>query len=195
MAEQDRIAAIETATRAVDVSQGSTNLSTVRAMLDLSELGKTGYSKSALTILEKLPPSRTKAELLMRLALDNIPLLEEAIAISETIGAKRTQSFALEQLGQVYESSGRYRQALDATESGLWIAGQIGANDSLYRLQWLRARIRAQTGQKEKAIAAYRSAISTLQNCVLRLPVLRPTFNWMQKRKLNPSTENYYLYC
>ncbi|NJP21687.1 MAG: CHAT domain-containing protein [Hydrococcus sp. CRU_1_1] len=186
LAEQDRIAAIETATRAVDVSQGSTNLSTVRAMLDLSELGKTGYSKSALTILEKLPPSRTKAELLMRLALDNIPLLEEAIAISETIGAKRTQSFALEQLGQVYESSGRYRQALDATESGLWIAGQIGANDSLYRLQWLRARIRAQTGQKEKAIAAYRSAISTLQKLRSEVASASPDVQLDAKTEVEP---------
>lgn len=186
LAEQDRIAAIETASRAVEISQGSENLSTVRAMLDLSELGKSAYRERALTILDKLPPSRTKAELLMDLALEDISLLSEAIAILETIGAKRTQSFALERLGQVYESSGQYQQALDAAEQGLWLAGQIGANDCLYRLQWLRARLYQQTGQKEKAIVAYRGASATLQKLRSQIASASPDVQLDMKTEVEP---------
>jgi tetratricopeptide (TPR) repeat protein len=186
LASQDRIAAIETATRAVGISQGSANLSTVRAMLDLSELSESAYRERALAMLEKLPPSRTKAELLMGLALDDISLISDAIAISETIGAKRTQSFALERLGRVYESSGRYRQAIEAAERGLWIAGQIDALDCQYRLQWLRARLWTQTGQKEQAIVAYRGAISSLQKLRSQIASASPEFQLDTKTEVEP---------
>lgn len=186
LASQDRIAAIETATRAVDIAQGSANLSTVRAMLDLSELGESAYRERALAILEKLPPSRTKAELLMGLAFDDISLINDAIAISEMIGAKRTQSFALERLGQVYESSGRYRQAIEAADKGLWLAGQIEANDCLYRLQWLRAKLFEQTGQKEKAIVAYRGAIATLQKLRSQFASASPDVQLDTKTEVEP---------
>jgi CHAT domain-containing protein len=186
LAEQDRIAAIETATRAVEISKESANLSTVRAMLDLSELGESAYRERALAVLEKLPPSRTKAELLMELALDDLSLLNDAIAISETIGDKRTQSFALERLGRVYESLGQFRQAINPAERGLWIAGQIDALDSQYRLQWLSGRLYRQTGQKEKAIVAYRGAIASLQKLRSQIASASPDFQLDTKTEVEP---------
>jgi CHAT domain-containing protein len=191
LAEQDRLAALNATNRALKTSKGIENLSTVRAMLNRSELSQENYRDRALAILNKLPPSRTKAELLIKLAKNEnqqnaLFLLRDAIAISQQLGAKRTQSFALGQLGNVYEKIGRYKQALEVANKGQQIAGQIGAADNLYPLQWLSARIYQNMGNKKKAIAAYQSAIATLQTLRAEIASASPDIQINTKTEIEP---------
>jgi CHAT domain-containing protein len=186
LAEQDRLAAVNAATRAVEISKRLENLSTVRAMLNLSELGKENYRAHALKILEKLPPSRTKAELLMKLASDHIALISQASDIAQAVGALGTQSFALLQLGKLYEKAGQYQQALEGALRGQWIAQQIGASDSLYRLQWLSARVYQKIGSTEKAITHYRGAIATLQKLRSEIASASPEVQLDTKTEVEP---------
>jgi CHAT domain-containing protein len=190
LSEQDLKAAIHAATRAVEISNGIESLSTVRAMLDLSELGTDNYRERALAILETLTPSRAKAELLMKLASSEpnnaISLLQKAISITEKVGAKRTQSFALAQLGSVYEKAGQKRLALEIAEQGQWIAQQIGANDSLYPLQWLSARVYRQMGKTSEAIANYRGAIATLQKLRSQIATASPEIQIDTRTEVEP---------
>jgi CHAT domain-containing protein len=191
LASQDRQAALWSATRAVEIGRQAQSLSTVRAMVNLTRLSETvDYRSEAATILDQFPPSRSKAELLMELALEDgnaaIALLEKAIATADTIGARRTQSFALVQLGQVYEKTQKYDLALETSQQAQWTAQEVVANDSLYRAQWLSGRIYRATNRSAPAIAAYQSAIATLQKFREEIASASPDWQFDTKRSVEP---------
>jgi CHAT domain-containing protein len=169
LAEQDKLAAIDAANKTVKNSRGTQGLFLVRAMLNLSKLSpQRDYRSGARKILTNTPSSRTKAELLIDLSLQeeentSIALLKDAIATADKVGARRIQSIGYLRLSELYERTGKYQQALIEAERGEWIAQQLMASDILYRFQWLSGKVYRKIGNNEKAITSYQNAIAFLQ--------------------------------
>ncbi|MBW4518373.1 MAG: CHAT domain-containing protein [Scytolyngbya sp. HA4215-MV1] len=128
------------------------------------------------TLLKAEPDSQDKAYLLIGLAnsllqegtrqreLPQIAsLLQTALQVAQKNADKRTESFALGGLGQVYELQADYETALKLTRQAQFAAQQVNAADSLYRWQWQIGRLLGAKGDIQPAIAAYEQAIATLQ--------------------------------
>lgn len=92
-------------------------------------------------------------------------LLEQAVTIAQQINNRRAESFALGELGHIYECQANYDRALTLTRQAQWAADQdLQARDSLYLWQWQAGRIfKAKEQEKpDLAIQAYEEAIATL---------------------------------
>ena len=89
-------------------------------------------------------------------------LLNNAIKTAQSLGDSRSESFALGELGHLYECRQVYSQALDLTQKARWAAEDLKAADSLYLWEWQTGRILNKSGQDKAAIAAYEQAIATL---------------------------------
>lgn len=89
-------------------------------------------------------------------------LLNNAITTAQSLGDRRSESFALGELGHLYECRQSYSQALGLTQKARWASEDLKAADSLYLWEWQTGRILDQSGQDQAAIAAYEQAIATL---------------------------------
>lgn len=91
-------------------------------------------------------------------------LLEPAISIAQRLKTYRAESFALGELGHIYECRQEYQIALELTQKAQLAADQgLNAKDSLFLWEWQAGRIlQAQDKQKE-AIEAYQRAVNTLE--------------------------------
>jgi CHAT domain-containing protein len=92
-------------------------------------------------------------------------LLQSAVTIAAQIQDQRASSFALGELGHLYECRGDYAQALALTEKARWAAEQhLNAKDSLYLWEWQTGRILKAQGDRLGAISLYDRAIATLDD-------------------------------
>ena len=120
-------------------------------------LGLIGVAVTYQRLLPHLPQEHDA--LLLRTA----GALQESSTIAERLGDKRTLSYALGYLGQLYETSFRMNEALQLTRRAVFTAQSVDAPESLYRWQWQLGRQLATIGQLDQAIASYRQATLTLQ--------------------------------
>ena len=88
----------------------------------------------------------------------------EAGTISDSIGDRRTSSYAWGYLGKLYEDERRYDEALQLTRRATFAAQQINAPESLYRWEWQTGRLLTKQGNIDDAIGAYRRAVRSLQS-------------------------------
>ena len=99
-----------------------------------------------------------------RLTLQAGNVLSFAGRTADTIGDRRTASYAWGYLGGLYEEEGRDTEALELSRRAIFAAQQVNAPESLYRWQWQAGRLlRNKLGQREQAIDAYRRAVEALQ--------------------------------
>ncbi|NJL20955.1 MAG: hypothetical protein HC895_09250 [Leptolyngbyaceae cyanobacterium SM1_3_5] len=90
-------------------------------------------------------------------------LLQQAIDAAQPIGDRRSESFALGELGHLYECQQNYGRALELTREAELAADQaLQARDSLYLWQWQTGRIFTLQNQPEEAIRAYEESLLTL---------------------------------
>lgn len=90
-------------------------------------------------------------------------LLQEAIDVAQAIESPRAESFALGQLGNLFERCGDYDKALDLTQAARLAADQNrAARDSLYLWAWQQGRILNAQQQPEAAAIAYSQALDIL---------------------------------
>lgn len=87
--------------------------------------------------------------------------LNQAAALAERFGDRRTLAYAWGTLAALYEDQRRFADALSLTRRAVFAAQQ--APDSLYRWQWQLGRLLAAVGEREAAISAYRAAAFTLE--------------------------------
>ena len=166
LANKDRKNALFVANRALlEADGGLPEFTALTNLLSLSP--NSDYLARAQNILLSLPNSRNKAYAIVKLSkyIDSnlkIETLEWANSVAGSIGDSRAQSFALGEIGNVYEQSNQFDQALSFTQSAIVAAQRDG--DSLYKWQWQAGRILTSTGNSDQAITAYKSAISTLQS-------------------------------
>jgi CHAT domain-containing protein/predicted negative regulator of RcsB-dependent stress response len=126
-------------------------------------------------LLTQLPPSQTSidgrinlARNLMKISDYNsssiVWLLTTAIQQAQTLGERRSQANAIGNLGTLYERHQRFDEAQQLTEKALIISQGIRATDLAYQWQWQLGRILKAKGDRQGAIAAYSTAIKTLQS-------------------------------
>ena len=98
-------------------------------------------------------------------------LLQRSLAMSRQLGDRRGQSFALGELGHLFEcrfatsqAAVDYQQAKKYTQEARLIAEQnLAAQDVLYLWEWQTARILKANNETITARAAYQRAIATLE--------------------------------
>ena len=148
------------------------SLSSVRAWLnwpkisgELHNIQPKDYSQQ-LQILRSLPPSSSKARLLIEMAdyttKDKVTTLKAAIATAEAEEDYATLSWAWGALGAWALEQGQTVVALEQTKQALLAAERIFATDIIYRWQWQLGRIYRVLGQKELAALQYEQALSSL---------------------------------
>ncbi|MFM2313405.1 MAG: hypothetical protein RLZZ04_2681 [Cyanobacteriota bacterium] len=89
-------------------------------------------------------------------------LLQQAVDKAQKLEDSRATSFALGELGHTYECAQGYQQALQLTEQARLTAEKD--KDSLYLWEWQTGRILRAQGKSESSIAAYETAIATLES-------------------------------
>ncbi len=144
--------------------------------------------KQALWLLEQLPDSRDKvyaaidlANLLQPVTLFDetssetqclkpevqskaIELLQQAVSVAQYLKDSRAGSFALGELGHLYECRQDFSRALDLTQQARLAAEQdLFAKDSLYLWDWQVGRIFKVQGKESEALNAYQQAVATLE--------------------------------
>lgn len=140
--------------------------------------------QQAETLLNQLPDMQEKALATIDLALLQMPatvdqpwtsnqcppaeaiasteaLLQQAIQISERIADRRSQSFALGNLGRLYECQGLAPEALRQTQQAR--AAAEYDFDSRYLWEWQAGRILQAQNQTDAAIQAYEQSVATLE--------------------------------
>jgi len=170
---------IKTATSPTTRIQAQANQ--LRLLLETEQLSAFQTLSSEIkTQLKDLPVSRTAisarinfAQSLMQFrkktaadtpsSLDIAQLLATAIEQAKNLQDKRTQSYALGVLGQVYEQTQQLSDAQNLTQQALLIAQDIDAKDIGYQWQWQLGRLLKTKGDTKGAVAAYTEAVNNLQ--------------------------------
>jgi CHAT domain-containing protein/predicted negative regulator of RcsB-dependent stress response len=155
----------------------------------LNLLVKTGQIKAALKLvpeiqarLEGLPPSRAivyayvnLTQTLMQMNKTSekkglwnsgevAKLLANAVRQARELNDARAESYALGQLGYLYEQSQQWSEALSLTQKALVLAQGIQATDIAATWYWQEGRILKAQGNITAAIATYEQAVKTLQS-------------------------------
>ena len=108
--------------------------------------------------------------------------LEQARKLQDT----RSQSYALGQLGELYQQLGQLEQAEKNTKQALAIAQSLGAGDITYRWQWQLGQILKQQGKSEGAIASYGAAVKNLESIRSDLVAVSPDIQFSFRDEVDP---------
>lgn len=167
------------------VSSGSPTTRTQALLNRFRLLVETGQRSQAQALipqisaqLDRLPPGRAKvyarinfAKSLMTMGSEGTPTPEEigqmlasARQDAQALSDPRAESFAVGNLGELYERANQWSDAQRLTEQALVLSQQINAADMMYLWQWQLGRILKAQSDREGAIAAYSDAITTLQS-------------------------------
>lgn len=144
----------------------------------LVELGRTEIARSRLPQLGEelanLPPSRPSVYARVNFAATALELGETdadiarqlAIAVEQSreLDDRRAESYALGELGYLYERRGQINEALDLTRKAVQLAEMGNATDITAQWQEQLGRILKGKGDLEGAIAAYDEAVNGLQS-------------------------------
>ncbi|WP_426546031.1 CHAT domain-containing protein [Dapis sp. BLCC M126] len=90
--------------------------------------------------------------------------LVKAVQQAKNLGDTRAESYALGNLGKLYEHNQQFNEAKELTEKALNLAQAINAADIIYQWQWQLGRILVAQENKEEAILAYSQAVETIQS-------------------------------
>ncbi|BAY29301.1 hypothetical protein NIES2107_11420 [Nostoc carneum NIES-2107] len=112
-------------------------------------------------------------------------MLNAASQQAENLQDRRTQSYALGNLGQFYEQRGEWQQAKAYTNKALSFSQQIQAGDISYQWQWQLGRLLKQE-DIQAAIAAYSQAVKSLQSIRSDLVTLNPDIQFGFREEVEP---------
>ena len=112
------------------------------------------YIDLAERLPEQAPSYRKKAAREFALALEDAQGIENS----------RLASYALGNLGRLREAEGKFDLASESTMEAIYRAAKADAPESLYRWQWQYARILTAQNRLLDAIAAFQSAIFTMES-------------------------------
>lgn len=126
-------------------------------------------------------------ELQPELAASAYMAMAEVRRIGEETRDSRVMSYANGYMGQLYETEGRYSEALNLTRRAIFFAQQGKFPQILYLWQWQTARLFEAQGHIEKAVEAYRNAIATLN------PIRGELFNGFRQDFFKESVKPVYV--
>ncbi|WP_084555254.1 CHAT domain-containing protein [[Phormidium ambiguum] IAM M-71] len=91
-------------------------------------------------------------------------MLATAVQQAEILQDNRTLSYALGNLGRLYEENQQWNFAQQLTNKALLLSQSINATDINFRWQWQLGRIHRQRGNRQEAIVAYNQAVNSLES-------------------------------
>ncbi|MCL1472882.1 CHAT domain-containing protein [Argonema antarcticum] len=114
-------------------------------------------------------------------------LLAMAAQQGERLKDVRSQSYALGNLGELYEITQQLPYAIELTEKGLVIGRTQGLNDITYRLKWQLGRLNIKTQKDVKfAIADYNAAIEYLKLVRQDLSAINTDIEFSFRKSVEP---------
>lgn len=128
------------------------------------------------------------------LTLPTSQLLARAIQQARMLKDQTAESYALGELGRLYEQTQQWAEAQKLTQEALSLAQAINADQIAYRWQWQLGRILKQQGEGKgtvsttmpQAIAAYTEAVHTLQSLRSDLVAINPDVQFSFRETIEP---------
>jgi CHAT domain-containing protein len=127
-------------------------------------------------------------------AQDIAQILAAAIQQARSLKDTRAESYALGELGRLYENTEQWTDAQNLTQQALSLAQAINASDIAYRWQWQLGRIFKRQGEQQgsltqvmpQAIAAYSEAVNNLQSLRSDLVAVNPDIQFSFRESVEP---------
>ena len=153
------------------------------------------------THLASFPPSRAAvyaqvnlAESLMKMGSREsgvrsegvAQILAKAVRQARELKDSRAESYALGQLGHLYEQSQQWSEAQSLTQQALALAQGLRAADVAVNWQWQQGRILKAQGDINSAIAAYDEALKTLASLRQDLVAIDPNVQFSFREQVEP---------
>ncbi|MEM9216414.1 MAG: CHAT domain-containing protein [Cyanobacteria bacterium P01_F01_bin.150] len=108
--------------------------------------------------LTRLPPSHEPLS-----KTDINQLLANAVKAAEALHDARAQSYALQQMGQLYSQNQQWSDAIALTQKSLNLAESIRSPDVVSQSAWQLGKLYKQVNQPQQAIDAYTEAVDSLK--------------------------------
>lgn len=118
-------------------------------------------------------------------------LLATAIQEAREIQDSRAEAYSLDQLGKIYQQTGKLTEAQELTEQSLELAQMINAGDIAARAASHLGYILQQQGKSDLAISAYKVAFIHLQNLRSDLVAINPDVQFDFKESIEPVYRDY----
>ena len=87
-----------------------------------------------------------------------------SVAAARQVGDEPSQAYSIGFLAGLYETEGRYAEALELSRAALRLAQKHELHDAVYQWQWLIGRLHNQLGNRDRAIGAYKTAVDNLSS-------------------------------
>ncbi|MBF0227830.1 MAG: CHAT domain-containing protein [Desulfobacterales bacterium] len=111
-------------------------------------------------IAQKYPDDAKKTEIMDKAE----KIMQSANSMANEINVPILQSYALGNIGFIYESKGNYNEALKFTNKALFKAQIIDANEAQMRWNWQAGRILKAQGNIDEAVSQYKQAVFHLRS-------------------------------
>ena len=115
-----------------------------------------------------------------------VGLLNTAVQQAKDIKDQRAESYSLGYLAQFYEIKKQLPNAQRYTELALNLAQVVNAPDIAYQWEWQLGRLLSVQGDSERAVAAYTTAVETLQTLRGDLVALNPDIQFDFRDQVEP---------
>jgi tetratricopeptide (TPR) repeat protein len=113
-------------------------------------------------------------------------ILAKAVEQARMLKDSRAESYALGQLGYLYEQTQQWKPAEDLTRQALAIAQEVNAYSVIARWEGQLGKLLKQQGDIPNAIAAYTKAVNTLQSLRSDLIALNPDVQLSFRENVEP---------
>ena len=153
------------------------------------------------TNINNIPTSRTSvyarvnlAESLIQSSVTNAvtsyqniaQILAKAVEQAKQLQDFRAQTYAIGELGHLYEQTKQYDHALQLTKQALLLAQNIQAQEIAVAWQWQQGRIFKQQGKIAEAIAFYQQATTNLEFLRYDLVAVNPDIQFDYREQVEP---------
>lgn len=136
--------------------------------------------------LKNLSQASNKSQNSLPSWLDIGKILATAVQEAKDLGDQRATSYALGNLGGLYEQTQQFDNAQELTQQALVLAQGINALDVAYRWQWQLGRLLQAQGNTQNAIAAYDEAVKNLQILRYDLVAVNPDVQFSFREEVEP---------
>jgi CHAT domain-containing protein len=117
---------------------------------------------------------------------DIAQLLATSVQQAKALEDQRAISYALGNLGELYEQNGQWNEAQNLTQQALFAAQTINATDITYLWQWQLGRLLRERGNIQAAIAAYTEAVNNLRSLRSDLVAVNPDIQFSFRDRVEP---------
>jgi CHAT domain-containing protein len=113
-------------------------------------------------------------------------LLATSVREAKFLGDRRTESYALGNLGKLYEQRQQWDEAKQLTEKALLLAQSTNSADIAYQWQWQLGRILKIQNDRSGAIAAYSQSVESLKSIRSDLVAISSDIQFSFRQSVEP---------